>query len=195
MEFAKDILVVLLTAILAENFILTKFLGICPFLGVSKKVDTAAGMGMAVIFVMSLAAACAWLVYNLILVPLNITYLYNIAFILLIASLVQFVEMFLKKMMPPLYQSLGVFLPLITTNCAVLGATIQVQTNGFDFLQAIIFGFSAGAGFTLAIVLFAGVRERLESSDIPKSLQGMPIALISASLLAIAFLGFAGMSF
>lgn len=192
-----------LTSIFVQNFVLVKFYGICPFLGVSKKLDTALGMGMAVTFVMTLASIMTWLCQKFILVPLGIEYMQTIAFIVIIAALVQFVEMFLQKSIPSLYSALGIYLPLITTNCAVLGvALLNVRTasvisteGSYTLIETIINGFSAGIGFMLAIVLFAGVRERLESSDIPKALQGMPIALISASLLAIAFLGFAGMSF
>ena len=192
-----------LTAIFMQNFVLVKFYGICPFLGVSKKTDTALGMGMAVTFVMTLASIMTWLCQRFILVPLDIEYMHTIAFIVIIAALVQFVEMFLQKSIPSLYSSLGIYLPLITTNCAVLGvALLNVRTasviapgESYTLIESIINGFSAGVGFMLAIVLFAGVRERLESSDIPKSLQGMPIALISASLLALAFLGFQGMTF
>ena len=192
-----------LTSIFVQNFVLVKFYGICPFLGVSKKLDTALGMGMAVTFVMTLASIMTWLCQKFILVPLGIEYMQTIAFIVIIAALVQFVEMFLQKSIPSLYSALGIYLPLITTNCAVLGvALLNVRTasvisssESYTLIETIINGFSAGIGFMLAIVLFAGVRERLESSDIPKALQGMPIALISASLLAMAFLGFAGMSF
>ena len=192
-----------LTSIFVQNFVLVKFYGICPFLGVSKKVDTALGMGMAVTFVMTLASIMTWLCQTFILVPLNIEYMQTIAFIVIIAALVQFVEMFLQKSIPSLYSALGIYLPLITTNCAVLGvALLNVRTASvisdsasFTLIESIINGFSAGIGFMIAIVLFAGVRERLENSDIPKALEGFPIALISASLLAMAFLGFQGMSF
>ena len=192
-----------LTAIFVQNFVLVKFYGICPFLGVSKKVDTALGMGMAVTFVMTLASIMTCLCQKYILEPLNIEYMQTIAFIVIIAALVQFVEMFLQKSIPSLYSSLGIYLPLITTNCAVLGvALLNVRTasvisnsSSYTLIESIVNGFSAGIGFMIAIVLFAGVRERLENSDIPKSLQGFPIALISASLLAMAFLGFQGMSF
>ena len=193
-----------LTAIFVQNFVLVKFYGICPFLGVSKKTDTALGMGMAVTFVMTLASIMTWLCQTFILVPLNIEYMQTIAFIVIIAALVQFVEMFLQKSIPSLYSALGIYLPLITTNCAVLGVTLlNVRTASvinpdkasYTLIESVINGFSAGIGFMIAIVLFAGVRERLENSDIPKSLQGFPIALISASLLAIAFLGFQGMTF
>lgn len=192
-----------LTAIFVQNFVLVKFYGICPFLGVSKKVDTALGMGMAVTFVMTLASVMTYFCQTLILVPLHIEYMQTIAFIVIIAALVQFVEMFLQKSIPSLYSSLGIYLPLITTNCAVLGvALLNVRTASvisdsasYTFIESVINGFAAGIGFMIAIVLFAGVRERLEYSDIPKALKGLPIALISASLLAMAFLGFQGMSF
>lgn len=192
-----------LTSIFVQNFVLVKFYGICPFLGVSKKLDTALGMGMAVTFVMTLASIMTWLCQKFILVPLGIEYMQTIAFIVIIAALVQFVEMFLQKSIPSLYSALGIYLPLITTNCAVLGvallnvrtASVITSSGSYTLIETIINGFAAGIGFMLAIVLFAGVRERLESSDIPKALQGMPIALISASLLAMAFLGFQGMSF
>ena len=192
-----------LTAIFVQNFVLVKFYGICPFLGVSKKVDTALGMGMAVTFVMTLASVMTYFCQTLILVPLHIEYMQTIAFIVIIAALVQFVEMFLQKSIPLLYSSLGIYLPLITTNCAVLGvALLNVRTASvisdsasYTFIESVINGFAAGIGFMIAIVLFAGVRERLEYSDIPKALKGLPIALISASLLAMAFLGFQGMSF
>ena len=192
-----------LTAIFVQNFVLVKFYGICPFLGVSKKVDTALGMGMAVTFVMTLASVMSYFCQTLILVPLHIEYMQTIAFIVIIAALVQFVEMFLQKSIPSLYSSLGIYLPLITTNCAVLGvALLNVRTASvisdsasYTFIESVINGFAAGIGFMIAIVLFAGVRERLEYSDIPKALKGLPIALISASLLAMAFLGFQGMSF
>lgn len=193
----RELIVISLSAILIENFTLVKFLGICPFLGVSKKVNTALGMGFAVIFVMACASALTWLVQQFILVPLNIEYLQTIAFILVIAVLVQFVEMFLQKNIPVLYKSLGIYLPLITTNCAVLGVAILniskfANVEG-SFIKSLVYGTMAGVGFTLAIVLFAGVRERLESADIPKFLKGMPITLIAASLLSIAFMGFSGL--
>ncbi len=182
-------------AILVENFVLVKFYGICPFLGVSKKTETAFGMGMAVTFVMVLAAALTHAVYNFILVPLNVEYLQTLSFILLIAALVQFVEMFVAKTLPALYNALGIYLPLITTNCAVLGVTLLNIERQYNFLESVWYAFSAALGFTLAIILFAGVRERLETSDIPKSLRGFPIALITAGLIAMAFLGFQGLSF
>jgi len=188
-----NLILLVLAGIFVNNYVMSQFLGICPFLGVSKKVDTAAGMGMAVIFVMSLAAAVAWLVYNLILVTLNITYLYNIAFILLIASLVQFVEMFLKKSAPALYQALGVFLPLITTNCAVLGVAVTNMQKGYNFIESVLNAVGGAAGFALAIVLFAGIRERIADNDTPKAFDGFPMALITAGLMSIAFLGFSGL--
>jgi len=189
----REIIVIALGAILVENFVLVKFLGICPFLGVSKKIETALGMGMAVTFVMAMASAITWLVQEYILVPFGIEYLQTIAFILVIAALVQFVEMVLQKMSPGLYQALGIYLPLITTNCAVLGVALLNVQKEYNFINSVDYGTSAAFDFTLAIVLFAGVRERLELSDIPKPLQGFPIALITAALLSIAFLGFQGL--
>lgn len=188
-----NLILLVLAGIFVNNYVMSQFLGICPFLGVSKKVDTAAGMGVAVIFVMSLAAAASWLVYNLILEPLHITYLYNIAFILLIASLVQFVEMFLKKSAPALYQALGVFLPLITTNCAVLGVAVTNMQKGYNFIESVLNAVGGAAGFALAIVLFAGIRERIADNDSPKAFDGFPMALITAGLMSIAFLGFSGL--
>ena len=195
----RDILLICISAVFIENFVLVQFMGICPFLGVSKKVENAVGMGFAVIFVMACASAITWLVQKYILVFLNIEYLQTIAFILVIAVLVQFVEMFLQKTIPSLYKSLGIYLPLITTNCAVLGVAIvnvtKFSAESASFLKSLFYGTFAGVGFTLAIVIFAGVRERLESSDIPSFLKGMPITLITAGLLSIAFMGFSGMSF
>ncbi len=190
-----ELFTIALGAILVENFVLVKFLGICPFLGVSKKVETALGMGMAVTFVMVLASLITWLVQTFILVHFHIEYLQTIAFILVIAALVQFVEMVVQKASPTLYQALGVYLPLITTNCAVLGVAILNIQKEFNLIESLVYGAGAALGFTLAIVLFAGVRERLELSDIPKPLQGFPIALITAALLSIAFLGFQGLKF
>lgn len=190
-----EILMIMLAAILTENFIFIKFMGICPFLGVSDKADKAVGMSFAVIFVMTLSSAVTWVVYHFILVPLDIEYLQTIAFILIIASLVQFIEMFLKKYVPALYSSLGIFLPLITTNCAVLGAALLNISNGYTFIQSVVFGFSAALGFMVAVLIFAGVREKLKYSDVPKSFQGMPIALITAGLIAMVFSGFSGISF
>lgn len=188
-----ELLIILLSAILVNNFILVKFLGICPFLGVSKQVETAAGMGAAVTFVMALASAVTYVIQYTILEPFNLQYLQTIAFILVIASLVQFVEMVIQKVSPTLYEALGVYLPLITTNCAVLGVAILNIDAKYNFIQTIFNGVGAALGFTLAIVLFAGIRERLEIAPIPKPLQGFPIALITACLMSIAFLGFSGL--
>lgn len=194
MNYIQSLLGILLSAILTENFILVKFYGICPFMGVSKKTDTALGMGMAVTFVMGIASAAAWAVNALVLVPLGLEYMQTVAFILVIASIVQVVEMFLKKSVPALYQALGIYLPLITTNCAVLGAALVNVQKGYDFLQSVLFGVCGGLGFTLAIVLFASIRERSDKADCPKSFKGYPIALISAGLLALAFMGFSGLN-
>lgn len=195
----SELLIISVGAILINNFVLVQFLGICPFLGVSKKVETASGMGFAVVFVMICASALTWLVQEYLLIPFGIEYMQTIAFILVIAVLVQFVEMFLQKSVPSLYNSLGVYLPLITTNCAVLGVAINNITKfggtEMSFVKSIVYGGSAGLGFTLSIVLFAGVRERLETSDVPEFLKGMPIVLVTAALLSIAFLGFSGLSF
>ena len=188
----QAILGIILSAILSENFILVKFYGICPFMGVSKKIDTALGMGMAVTFVMALASAVCYLI-NLLLVSLNLAYMQTVAFILVIAALVQVVEMFLKKSIPALYKALGVFLPLITTNCAVLGVVLVNVQEGYNFLLSVINGAAGGLGFTLAIVLFASVRERVNKADCPECFKGFPIALISAGLLALAFMGFSGL--
>lgn len=184
---------ILITTVLVENFVLVKFLGCCPFLGVSKKTSTALAMGMAVTFVMALASAMTWLVNTYILVPFDLQYLQTIAFILVIAALVQIVEMAIMKLSPPLYASLGIYLPLITTNCAVLGVAILNVQKDYGFLESVVSGIAAALSFTLAIWLFAGVRERLENSNIPSFMKGMPIALVSAGLIAMAFLGFAGM--
>nr|WP_307774571.1 electron transport complex subunit RsxA [uncultured Cetobacterium sp.] len=192
MDFAK-IFSLIITAIFIQNIIFAKFLGICPFMGVSKKVDSSIGMGMAVTFVMSLASGVTWTIYNYLLVPLNLEYLQTIAFILIIASLVQFVEMAIQKTSPNLYKALGVFLPLITTNCAVLGiAILNIQQN-YNFIESVINGAAVAIGFTLALVLLAGIRERIEYADIPGPFKGVPIAFISAGLLAMAFMGFSGM--
>lgn len=191
-EFVK-ILLILVSSILVNNFLLSRFLGTCPFLGVSKRVETALGMGMAVTFVMAMASVITYLVQYLILVPLNLQFLQTIAFILVIAALVQLVEMVIQKMSPTLYESLGVYLPLITTNCAVLGVAIINITEGYNLLETLFSGIGGAVGFTLAIVLFAGIRERLELSDIPPAFRDSSIALITASLMAIAFLGFSGL--
>ena len=188
-----EILGILIAALLSQNFILVKFYGICPFMGVSKKIDTALGMGMAVTFVMALASAACWLV-NVLLMKLNLAYMQTVAFILVIATLVQIVEMFLKKMVPDLYKALGVFLPLITTNCAVLGVVLVNVQEGYGLLLSTVNGAAGGLGFTLAIVLFASVRERSNKADCPECFKGYPIALIAAGLLALAFMGFSGLS-
>ena len=189
-----EILGILIAALLSQNFILVKFYGICPFMGVSKKIDTALGMGAAVTFVMALASAACWLVNEFMLIPLNLGYMQTVAFILVIATLVQVVEMFLKKFVPALYKALGVFLPLITTNCAVLGVVLVNVQAGYDALLSIVNGTAGGLGFTLAIVLFASVRERVDKADCPECFKGFPIALITAGLLALAFMGFSGLS-
>lgn len=181
-----------LNAILAENFILVKFLGICPFMGVSKKLDTSLGMGFAVVFVMALASAATWAVNEFLLVSLGLEYMQTVVFILVIAALVQFVEIALKKYIPGLYKSLGVYLPLITTNCAVLGVTINNITDGYSFVESMVSSLGCGLGFLLAMVLFAGVRGRLEESDAPECFKGIPITLIAASIVSVAFYGFGG---
>lgn len=191
----KEIFILMLTAILVENYIFSRFLGICPFLGVSEKPDTALGMGCAVTFVMTVSSAATYAVYYYILVPFKLEYLETIAFILIIASLVQFIEMFLRKFVPSLYGALGIYLPLITTNCAVLGAVLLGIQNDFSFIESLAFGFASALGFTLAIVLFAGVRVRVALADPPKPFKGTPIALVTAGLIAMAFSGFTGMSF
>ena len=191
-NYVNVLLGILLSAVLTENYILVKFYGICPFMGVSKKIDTALGMGMAVTFVMALASAACWAV-NLLLIALKAEYMQTVAFILVIASIVQVVEMFLKKSIPALYKALGVFLPLITTNCAVLGVALVNVQEGYDFLQSVINGAAGGLGFTLSIVLFASIRERVDKTDCPRAFKGFPITLISAGLLALAFMGFSGL--
>ena len=193
MTYVQSLLGILISALLTENFILVKFYGICPFMGVSKKIDTALGMGMAVTFVMAIASAACWAVYHLILVKLSLEYKKTVAFILVIAAIVQVVEMFLKKAVPALYKALGIYLPLITTNCAVLGAALVNVQKGYDFLQSVFYGACGGLGFTLAIVLFASVRERVEKAECPKCFKGFPITLISAGLLALDFMGFSGL--
>ena len=194
MEQITNLLAITLGAILANNFIFSQFLGICPFLGVSKKVDTAVGMGVAVTFVMGLASAITWLVNTFILVPLNLGYMQTVAFILVIASLVQFIEMFLQKAMPTLYTALGVYLPLITTNCAVLGVALLNIQNNYNFIESVVYGVTGGLGFLLAIVLFASIRERLVFAEYPKAFEGFPIALVTAGLMALAFMGFSGLT-
>ena len=192
-ETIKDLLVILIGSSLVSNVVLSQFLGLCPFLGVSKKVDTAVGMGCAVVFVITLASAVAAAIYKFILVPLDITYLQTIVFILVIAALVQFVEMFLKKYVQGLYQALGVYLPLITTNCAVLGIALTNVQKNYGILYSIVSGFATAAGFLISITILAGIREKMEYNDIPESFKGMPIVMITAGLMAIAFCGFSGL--
>jgi len=188
-----NLISIIIGAIFVNNFILTRFLGLCPFFGVSKKTKPALGMGLAVIFVMTLASVVTWTIYNFVLVPLNLQYLQIITFILVIATLVQFVELFLKKANPVLYKSLGIYLPLITTNCAVLGVALLNVQEGYSFIAALVFGISAGVGFLLALLLMSGIRERLEVSNVPKAFEGLPIAFIVAALMSLAFLAFSGM--
>ena len=193
METVKELLVILVGSSLVSNVVLSQFLGLCPFLGVSKKTNTAAGMGVAVIFVITLASAVAGLMYRFILQPLHIEYLQTICFILVIAALVQLVEMFLRKAMPALYEALGVYLPLITTNCAVLGVALTNVQKEYGILTGIVNGFATAVGFTVAIVILAGLREKMEHNDIPESFKGMPAVLLTAGLMAIAFCGFSGL--
>ncbi len=188
----KTLLLIAISSALVNNVVLSQFLGLCPFLGVSKKIKTASGMGMAVIFVITISSLLTSVVYKFVLVPLNLTYLNTIVFILLIAALVQFVEMFLKKTSPALYQSLGVYLPLITTNCAVLGVALTNVSKEYDILTSVVNGFGTALGFTIAIVILAGIREKCENNDVPEPFKGMPITLITAGLMAIAFIGFSG---
>ncbi len=189
----KDLFLIIVGSALVNNVVLSQFLGLCPFLGVSKKTETSAGMGAAVIFVITLACIATSLIYNYIMLPLDISYLQTIVFILVIAALVQFVEMFLKKNMVSLYESLGVYLPLITTNCAVLGVALTNVQKEYNFIQSVFNGIGIAVGFTIAIVMLAGVREKIEGNDIPYSFQGMPIVLITSGLMAIAFFGFSGL--
>jgi len=195
MEFVGKILFMAVMAIFVQNFVLMRFLGLCPYIGVSKKLDSALGMGMAVIFVMTMASTFTWLIHTYLLVPLHIEFLQTIAFILTIASLVQLVEMVIQKTAPALYRSLGVFLPLITTNCAVLGVAILNIQSEYSFIFAILNGLFAGIGFTLVLILMAGIRERLERAELPVSMKGMPISMIVAGSMALAFLGFSGLKF
>jgi len=182
-----------LGAILVNNFIFSQFLGLCPFLGVSNKMSTATGMSVAVIFVMTMASAICWVINTYLLIPLGLKFMQTVAYILVIAVLVQFVEMFLKKSIPSLYSAMGIFLPLITTNCAVLGVVLLNTQNSYNFLESVVYGFTGGVGFTLAIVLFASIRERLEFADYPKAFEGFAICLVAAALFALAFMGFSGM--
>ena len=189
----KELILLIISAAIVNNVVLSQFLGLCPFLGVSKKVETAGGMGAAVIFVITIASLVTSLIYKFILAPLDLTYLQTIVFILVIAALVQFVEMFLKKSMPSLYKALGVYLPLITTNCAVLGVALTNVQKEYNVLQGTVNGFATAVGFTISIVLMAGIREKIAYNDIPKSFQGFPTVLLTAGLMAIAFFGFSGL--
>ena len=189
----KELLIILVSSAIVNNVVLSQFLGLCPFLGVSKSVETAAGMGGAIIFVITLSSFVTGIIYNAILVPTNLTYLQTIVFILLIAALVQFVEMFLKKAMPSLYQALGVYLPLITTNCAVLGVALTNVQDEYNILQGTINGFATAVGFTISITLMAGIREKIQYNDIPEAFKGFPTVLLTAGLMAIAFFGFSGL--
>jgi len=188
-----ELLALFISAILVNNFVLYYFLGICPFLGVSKKIDSAVSMGLAVTFVMTITAVVSWMINHWILIPYKLDYLQIVSFILVIASLVQLVEMFIKKASPALYQALGIYLPLITTNCAIMGLALLAALKNFTFIKTVVFGVGSGLGFTLAIVLMAGIREQLDLSDVPKPLQGAAIALIVAGIMALAFQGFSGM--
>ena len=189
----KSLLVILLSAIFVDNFVLSKFMGICPFLGVSKKLDSAAGMGAAVTFVMVCATLCTYDIYMFVLVPMGLEYLKTIAFILIIALFVQLVEMVLKKKVPSLYSALGVFLPLITTNCAVLGVTILNIDSGYTMIQSVFNALGAGLGFTLALLIFSGVRSRVNAANVPETFKGVPATLIAASIVSVSFMGFSGM--
>lgn len=193
MTTVRDLLILLISSSLVSNVVLSQFLGLCPFLGVSRKTNTAAGMGVAVIFVITLASAVAGGIYQYVLTPLGIEYLQTIVFILVIAALVQFVEMFLKKFIPSLYQALGVYLPLITTNCAVLGVALTNVQKEYGILTGIVNGFGTAVGFTVAIIILAGIREKIANNDIPRPFRGMPIVLLTAGLMAIAFCGFSGL--
>lgn len=188
-----NLILIFLSAAVVNNFVLAYFLGICPFIGVSNKLSSAVSMGLATTFVMVLTAIVSWLIYHLVLVPFGLDYLQYVSFILVIAALVQFVEMFIKKVSRPLYRALGIFLPLITTNCAILGLALFLVLRNYDFLESIFFGVGAGAGFTLALAIMAGIREELDLADIPAPFRGAPITLVVAGLLALAFMGFAGL--
>lgn len=189
----KELLLILVSSAIVNNVVLSQFLGLCPFFGVSKRIETAAGMGGAIIFVITLSSFVTGLIYNFILVPTGMEYLQTIVFILIIAALVQFVEMFLKKSSPALYSALGVYLPLITTNCAVLGVALNSVSYGYNFIETVVYGVSTAIGFTIAIVLMAGIRERIADNDVPESFKGMPIVLLTAGLMSIAFVGFSGL--
>lgn len=188
----KGLIIILMSSVLVNNYVLSRFLGICPFLGVSKKVDQSVGMGLSVIFVMLMATAVTWPIQIYVLDPLGLGYTQTIVFILIIAALVQFIEIFLKRFIPALHQSLGVYLPLITTNCAVLGVTINNMTDGYNFIESMVSSLGCGLGFLLAMVLFSGMRSRIDESDVPESFKGLPVTLIAASFISMAFFGFAG---
>jgi len=190
---AKELILIFIAASITNNFVLTYFLGICPFIGVSNRIDSSVGLGIATTFVMTMAATVTWIIYHHLLIPFNLEFLQYVTFILVIASFVQFVEMFIKKTSPPLYKALGIFLPLITTNCAILGLTLFMVLRDYAFLEAVIFGLGAGIGFTLALVIMAGIREELEFAEIPGPLKGAGITLIIAGMLAMAFMGFGGL--
>lgn len=192
-ELFRNLVMIFIATAITNNFILAQFLGICPFLGVSKEVPTAFSMGLATTFVMTTSAISVWAVNSFILVPLGLEYLKYVAFILVIASFVQLTEMVIKKVSPPLYKALGIFLPLITTNCAILGLALMIPMNSYNFIESTVFGLAAGVGFTLAIVVMAGMRERLDFADVPESLKGAPITLLIAGLMAMAFMGFSGL--
>ena len=189
----EHLILIFIAASVTNNFVLTYFLGICPFIGVSNKIDSSIGLGIATTFVMTMAATFTWLIYHYILVPYNLVFLQYVTFIIVIASFVQFVEMVIRKVSPPLYKALGIFLPLITTNCAILGLTLFMVLRNYKFLESVVFGLGAGVGFTLALVLMAGIREQLEFADIPEPLKGAGITLILAGMLALAFMGFGGL--
>ncbi len=188
-----ELIAIFISAVLINNFVLRYFLGICPFLGVSKKIDSAVSMGLAVTFVMTITAVVSWAINHWILIPYGLGYLKIVSFILVIASLVQLVEMFIRKVSPPLYQALGIYLPLITTNCAIMGLALLAALKEYNFLESVVFGFGSGLGFTLAIILIAGIREQLDFADVPEPLKGAGISLIVAGIMALAFFGFAGM--
>ncbi|MGD8782176.1 MAG: electron transport complex subunit RsxA [Ignavibacteria bacterium] len=188
-----ELFLIFFSAVIVNNFVLSYFLGICPFIGVSNKISSAFSMGLATTFVMTITSIVTWLIYHMILVPFQLEFLEYVSFILVIASLVQFVEMFIKKVSQPLYRALGIFLPLITTNCAILGLALFIVLREYSFIQGLVYGVGAGAGFTLAITIMAGIREELDLADIPKAFQGVPITLIVAGILALAFMGFSGL--
>ncbi len=188
-----ELLVIFISALLINNFVLHYFLGICPFIGVSNRLDSAVSMGLAVTFVMTIAATVSWLIYYLLLVPYHLEFLEIVSFILVIASLVQLVEMFIRKVSPPLYQALGIYLPLITTNCAILGVALLTVLKKYNFIETLVFSLGAGLGFALAIIIMAGIREELEFADVPEALKGAGITLITAGILALAFMGFSGL--